>query len=179
MERCANCDRVIGNLETPHTHNENIVCAQCKTLLTHDVEAPAPVKSEHACPKCGSEETASFQMVYEQGASRSSVGGLTFGGEFFAADSRSRTALAARTAPPAGKTTDGHNMVAVIFGIGGAIMLLMATDKFSTPYSFADDQSGSAWFCVVVFICCAVVVAGCLWTVAERNRYNGSELITL
>lgn len=34
LEKCANCGRFIGKLETPHLINEKIVCTQCKSLLS-------------------------------------------------------------------------------------------------------------------------------------------------
>jgi hypothetical protein len=33
METCENCGRVIGNLESPHLWNENVVCAGCHVTL--------------------------------------------------------------------------------------------------------------------------------------------------
>ena len=33
MEQCANCNRQIGNLETPHIHMGSVVCSDCKRAL--------------------------------------------------------------------------------------------------------------------------------------------------
>jgi hypothetical protein len=43
LERCANCDRQIGKLETPYLWNEKVVCAECKRQLN---KAEAPVRAE-------------------------------------------------------------------------------------------------------------------------------------
>jgi hypothetical protein len=34
MDKCANCERVIGKLETPCVFSENVVCATCHGFLT-------------------------------------------------------------------------------------------------------------------------------------------------
>lgn len=34
MERCANCERQIGNLETPYLWQERVVCAECHSRLS-------------------------------------------------------------------------------------------------------------------------------------------------
>lgn len=39
MEQCANCERVIGKLETAHLHGDQVVCEQCKKQL----ESSAPI----------------------------------------------------------------------------------------------------------------------------------------
>jgi hypothetical protein len=36
MERCANCERKIGKLETPFVYKGNVVCKQCHRLLNDD-----------------------------------------------------------------------------------------------------------------------------------------------
>ncbi|MCL2647723.1 MAG: hypothetical protein FWD61_12055 [Phycisphaerales bacterium] len=33
IEKCSNCDRVIGKLETPHLWNDNVVCSECLERL--------------------------------------------------------------------------------------------------------------------------------------------------
>lgn len=33
METCANCNRSIGNLETPYVHDGHVVCVECKSKL--------------------------------------------------------------------------------------------------------------------------------------------------
>jgi hypothetical protein len=35
MEVCANCNRAIGNLETPFVYMDNIVCGECNSRLSH------------------------------------------------------------------------------------------------------------------------------------------------
>jgi hypothetical protein len=42
MEKCENCGRVIGNLETPLLHQEHVVCAQCWDRLQPVKTASAP-----------------------------------------------------------------------------------------------------------------------------------------
>lgn len=82
MEKCANCDRTIGNLETPHVHNGHVVCVECKSKLRPIViddsdvvkpvadtfanrldsmpvarpanYQPTPYTPRAACPACGS-----------------------------------------------------------------------------------------------------------------------------
>lgn len=34
LETCANCDRSIGKLETPHVYKGEIVCAACHEILS-------------------------------------------------------------------------------------------------------------------------------------------------
>jgi hypothetical protein len=40
LETCANCGRTIGKLETPHVHNEHVVCAECHGRLGGAMHAP-------------------------------------------------------------------------------------------------------------------------------------------
>lgn len=53
MERCANCERQIGNLETPHVWNDRSVCPECfvrlesSTSQPNDVDAPAAHNDRH------------------------------------------------------------------------------------------------------------------------------------
>jgi hypothetical protein len=42
MEKCANCDRVIGKLETPAVWRDEVVCAGCHEILAKQPAAPAP-----------------------------------------------------------------------------------------------------------------------------------------
>ena len=64
METCSNCERAIGNLETPHIFNGHVVCAQCDTRLRANapqridtqikpvtVENAVPVKTSGAVPQ--------------------------------------------------------------------------------------------------------------------------------
>lgn len=39
-ETCENCNRVIGNLETPRVHQGHIVCATCAKVLDDESAAP-------------------------------------------------------------------------------------------------------------------------------------------
>ena len=63
-----------------------------------------PDPSSTTCPKCGSDDTRSFQLVYAEGTSqgRISAGSYTFGGGVTATSGRtnSQSLLAARTSPP-------------------------------------------------------------------------------
>ncbi len=60
MEKCENCGRVIGKLETPYVWTGNIVCAECHQRLSGIARTAAPATSGAAspfvmlnCPNCG------------------------------------------------------------------------------------------------------------------------------
>lgn len=40
VERCANCEQMIGNLETPNIFRDQVVCAECHKRLSESVDAP-------------------------------------------------------------------------------------------------------------------------------------------
>jgi hypothetical protein len=42
METCRNCNRPIGNLETPHVWNGHVVCAACRNALEAGVPRAVP-----------------------------------------------------------------------------------------------------------------------------------------
>jgi hypothetical protein len=42
MEKCANCERIIGNLETPMLFQEKVVCPQCHASLA--ASSPKPIE---------------------------------------------------------------------------------------------------------------------------------------
>ena len=58
METCENCNRLIGNLETPYLHDGHVVCADCKQRLSIGVApplhqptvTPPPAMPQHASP---------------------------------------------------------------------------------------------------------------------------------
>lgn len=41
MERCSNCNREIGKLETPQLWGEDVVCSRCRDLLEEDMAREA------------------------------------------------------------------------------------------------------------------------------------------
>jgi hypothetical protein len=41
LEKCSNCDRAIGRLETPQVWKESVVCAECHARL--EAQAPKPM----------------------------------------------------------------------------------------------------------------------------------------
>lgn len=52
MEKCANCERAIGNLETPHVHEGHVVCEQCAVSLgsrpaSGDIAKAPPADARH------------------------------------------------------------------------------------------------------------------------------------
>jgi hypothetical protein len=53
LQRCANCDDVIGKLETPFLWKEQVVCERCYNKLAKVVSPAAPVEPRR-CPVCGS-----------------------------------------------------------------------------------------------------------------------------
>lgn len=62
LETCENCGRVIGALETPHIHDEHVVCAECADRLKQPsvttppgAEVRTPRRGEIICPNtnCG------------------------------------------------------------------------------------------------------------------------------
>jgi hypothetical protein len=48
LETCANCGRTIGNLETPHLHQEHVVCPECYARLA--VPAASAASKQRAVP---------------------------------------------------------------------------------------------------------------------------------
>jgi hypothetical protein len=59
IERCANCDAIIGRLETPHLWNDAVVCAACAKRLT--TQTASPVKVTPAEP--GARKEMSYQRI--------------------------------------------------------------------------------------------------------------------
>lgn len=62
LETCENCGRTIGALETPHVHNDHVVCAECAGHLARSPssapsvpELRTPRRGEIICPNpnCG------------------------------------------------------------------------------------------------------------------------------
>lgn len=55
MEQCANCERTIGNMETPHIWRESIVCETCFKMLSpkdRTTSTPTPkITSQQLPPK--------------------------------------------------------------------------------------------------------------------------------
>jgi hypothetical protein len=49
-ETCANCERIIGKLETPHLWKEHVVCAQCHAVLSSTPAETAPYPEACAMP---------------------------------------------------------------------------------------------------------------------------------
>jgi len=45
MEKCCNCGRDIGNLETPMIWRNVIVCEACNERLIHPTQRPAPYRA--------------------------------------------------------------------------------------------------------------------------------------
>ena len=63
MEKCSNCSRLIGNLETPYVYQNNVVCSKCSDILQPPVisTVAAPIgssllidrtKATSTCPRC-------------------------------------------------------------------------------------------------------------------------------
>lgn len=42
VERCGNCDSVIGRMETPHVWQDTIICHQCYRKFTEQITAASP-----------------------------------------------------------------------------------------------------------------------------------------
>ncbi|HEX8324341.1 MAG TPA: hypothetical protein VF595_10555 [Tepidisphaeraceae bacterium] len=65
MEKCANCDRVIGKLETPFIFDEDTVCQQCHHVLT-EVGSPAVTEelSREASARVSLEPTAPVRSTW-------------------------------------------------------------------------------------------------------------------
>ena len=42
VEKCGNCERVIGKLETPFVFKEHVVCPECYTRLSTPVQHAVP-----------------------------------------------------------------------------------------------------------------------------------------
>ncbi len=40
LEKCSNCERLIGKLETPHLWRQEVVCAECRARLESQMASP-------------------------------------------------------------------------------------------------------------------------------------------
>jgi hypothetical protein len=58
MDKCENCGRVIGRLETPQLHDDHIVCVECKErLLKASRASTEPVREIHVeTPRAGAQD---------------------------------------------------------------------------------------------------------------------------
>src|SRR4051794_3770588 len=127
-ERCANCDELIGNLETPYVGGSSIVCEACYTRLqqrgrtTLAPEFPPPVVEDVAefgeqdvvvetpdtrarCPNpnCRSADVQSLATAHSQGTSMSrgvAVGYVAGQIAGASASGTSTSMFAAAAAPP-------------------------------------------------------------------------------
>lgn len=193
MEQCANCGRVIGKLETPHIWQVHVVCAACSTALsvypgkfisTEDspvarLASPQPLGSQSeapsllTCPNCHSEETASFQMIYQQGTSTSLMGGIDSRGDLFAGRSTAISSLAAKTAPPEKKPVGPAAAGLVIGACGAFVSGATAINMILNP-SFPDTRASgiSPLIIAIVFLGLAMFSLS-----AERSAklYNARE----
>lgn len=105
LERCANCDQVIGRLETPYLWQQTIVCQSCLAKLSSRQPGPQitpPEAPTNLCPSCGSSHLVKCSVVHESGTSTTLSMGLIGGdvhGDMLGIG-RSQTNLAKRCAPP-------------------------------------------------------------------------------
>jgi hypothetical protein len=72
LERCFNCDRVIGRLEQAYLYRGNVVCDGCYAKLTppvetnfHDTYDPTGGVKSMVCPSCGAPASEYQQNKWE------------------------------------------------------------------------------------------------------------------
>lgn len=62
MEKCANCNRTIGKLETPCILDDHVLCEECyarlsarkgRPAVTVSATEPTPILLSNQCPHCG------------------------------------------------------------------------------------------------------------------------------
>jgi hypothetical protein len=73
MERCANCERPIGKLETPHIWQERIVCGQCIAILkrtTLEYATPVPPEPVYSPPVMEQSSSVARQIRAEYDRAR-------------------------------------------------------------------------------------------------------------
>jgi hypothetical protein len=199
MEKCANCDRVIGKLETPQVWQDQIVCAECYGRLSS-----TPVSNGHAprtrisiadeiaaelggdatkdtgtatrCPQCGSTDLVRAKAVYEQGSfSATTAGaGFTLDGDvgLYGGTTHTRSALAARLSPPV--ETERRYAVIIIGGVVAILLTLGAVAMLSNSRTVAAGVAAALGALVLVW-----AVLRQLRSNAQAEEYNKTLLPSL
>lgn len=157
MEKCGNCERIIGNFETPEIWKNAVVCADCRAMLERRERAataqspsspaapvPAPEPPAHVCPNCGSAHITSLKVIYEQGVSKSTLRGVGLGPDGFSlleGTGRSQSALSARAAPPSQRSSAPMAAAFILAFIGVILLVIQGeaarNDPDKTPLVFA------------------------------------------
>ena len=182
METCANCGRTIGNLETPAVWNGSVVCADCHGILERQNKTAQPAAATqpnpHACPHCGSSQTASLRVIYQGGVS---VGGATGVGvglhsvAVFAGGGQSQSALSARASPPLKKGIISPVLMGLFFAasavVSGAVCISSALHP--DPYDQRAGETG-----IIAF---GLAVTAIFWfrSAASKAAWNSKELPSL
>ena len=164
MERCSNCERVIGKLETAFLWQNNVVvCKECHSRLSDGTLGRAPRQSR-CCPSCQSAQVASLHMIHQGGTSTGRVSGLTLNSEGsvggFGGSTTSQSTLAAMAAPP---TTKGDGVGVMVIAGGGLAFVMWLWSLL-----------GGCGF-LVIGIGCAVVLAVFALLGAKHRRWNREE----
>ena len=185
-ENCANCDRLIGRLETPRVYKDQVVCGECHERLAEPAisssDKPTLTRmssraATNQCPECGSADTVKLRTVWEQGTRGSA--GITLGelggqiGEAISAGvSQSRAAQ--RAAPPERVSAWGP-LAVVVFGIVvGAVGMAMFGGGTQHNVPQPGDGPLKVWGCLTMAAAAVILYFG-IRSYSGLSKINARE----
>lgn len=135
---------------------------------------------DRVCPRCGSDDSASLQVVYENGASRSRGLLVAAIGDSLAFGSHGGvqvTQAAERAAPPAQKSVSSARVAMLVCPIGTVACTLGGLDHILGRPKDQDWFAASIMFGLAAVLLVGTFVAIASWHAARR--YNASQWPTL
>jgi predicted RNA-binding Zn-ribbon protein involved in translation (DUF1610 family) len=167
-ERCANCDREIGRLETAHLHGNDVVCAECSGRLAAPATAGQAAPSCR-CPKCGSSDTARLQTIHEQGTT-TSIDDLMFG----LTSGQTISDAAQRAAPPRRQSDSAAMAIAICCVLAGLVLpvLIVSSDTYSTRA--VPPLTGRFEVAAIILAFAIAIFAVTVSTIRKVRRWNST-----
>ena len=167
VDTCENCGREIGRLETPHIWNNAVVCAPCRERLR---VTPTDTARRFTCPCCHSEDTASSEMIYEDGKQTSTFLGFAIGGmdDIMVGGGQSQT-ISSQNASPPSLSSRVPLIGSIALSVIAVILFFSGLSDYQSGYH-QDHENTTAAFAASAL--CAIFVIPCGIRAYQNNRWD-------